>query len=442
MLPRILVGAFLLLGITNPVNNNLFDISADGFTFGFSTYLVYNFFKKQTFLPAVFLLVIAWISFGYIKGLDQAFILASLMGYLFSVLIQRIQFLKKSAIWILVAVFLLNSIVISRDLRHWLTTDIPYNNDPGVLLKTYRQVETGIDYYDAYKTAQLGRFAQNIIPGDIWGWRLPTVFYIWKVLPGQTGLAIYVLYLVLAATLLFVAYLIAKKYLDENLAFLSPYLLFPYLHFGARDQMFLETEWWAVFIFIFGLYFLVTRKLFFSTIFFSLTLMIREVYLLPIGLMLIYSIFKQRRLISVFLIPIISFAIFFLYHIYRVNYFIDAWGTLFTARTVNNGIYFLQQTLAFASWEYLLNQFRPFLLFTVAAAIGCLYILKVQKKQEVVFLLLAFLPFPIAFLRFGTTPFNDYWGLIYIPTAIILAPTVLVVFKKNPKYPVHSSLKS
>lgn len=391
---KIAILILLLLGILNPVTNNKLDTTIAYLTFGFCILVVSGILKKS---------------------------------------------LLKYVIWILILVFLIDSWFISKDLRKFLESAPAYNNDPGVFLATYKSIESGQDYYDSFKSAMLGRFAQPIIPKDIWGWRMPTIFYIWEILPGN-ALSIYILYIILACSLLYISYEMTKRYLGEKFAFLSPYLLYPYLHYGARDQMFLVTEWWSMAIFIVALYFLVTRKLFFSTIFFSLTLMIREVYLLPIGLMLIFSIFKQRRLISVFLIPIISFAIFFLYHIYRVNYFIDAWGTLFTARTIDNGLFFIQQTLAFASWEYLLYQFRPFALLVLAAVIGCTYMFKIQKKQEAAFLLLAFLPFPIAFLKFGTTPFNDYWGLIYIPTVIILAPTVLLIFKKNQKL-ADSSLK-
>lgn len=342
----------------------------------------------------------------------------------------------KIALIFLILVYLANSWFISGDLRFFLTHDIPYNNDPGVLLATYKSVENGRDYYESYKQAQLGRFSQSIIPGDIWGWRLPTVFYIWKIMPGQ-ALSIYVLYLILAATVLYVAFLINRMFLPENLALLSPYLIFPYLHFATRDQMLLETEWWAVSIFIFAIYALLKRQLFFSTVFFSLTLLIREIYILPVGLMLIGALFRQRKLIPVFTVPLISYSALFIYHILRVNEFTDAWGTILAARTVDNGFLFLQQTLAFASWEYLANLYRPFYFLTLAAVMGCLYIFKFQKRQEALFLLLAFLPFPIAFLKFGTTPFNEYWGIIYVPIAIMLSPLLLTVFSQSSRKLKH-----
>lgn len=429
---KILVGALLLLGITNPVASNLPDVAAAGFIFGFATYLVFTFFKKQILFPSVFLLVVSWVLFTYVKGPDQTFMLSSLLGYLVSVLTQKNQLLKKSAIWILITIFLLDSFAISKDLRNWLTTDIPYNNDPGVLLATYRQIENGADYYEAYKTAQLGRFAQNIIPADIWGWRLPTIFYIWKLFPGQTGLSIYILYLIVASALLLVAFQIAKRYLDENLAFLSPYLLFPYLHFGSRDQMFLETEWWGVSMFVFGLYFLVKRRLFLATIVLTTAVLVREVYLLPLGLIVLYAFAKDKKLVPVLAIPIVAFLILFAFHFERVSDYINARETLFSPRVVSNGIYFIQQTLAFASWEYLLFKFRPFILFLPLAVAGCLMLFKNNFKKESIVWLLSFLPFPISFLKFGTVPYNDYWGIIYMPLVLILAPLSTLLLTSQP----------
>lgn len=438
MLLRIFVSIFLLLGITNPVMGNLIDIAISGFVFGLTTYYVLGFFNKtqsdhkKFLITSGVLLVTSWILMSRLKGFEPVYIYSSLLGYLIAALAQKFKILEKSAIWILIIVFLLNSFVISYDLRIWLGLDIPYNNDPGVFLATYKSIEGGQDYYESFKSAMLVRFSEQIVPKDIWGWRLPTIFYVWKVLPGG-ALSIYLLYLLFSIILLCVVYQMARIFLPERLALLSPYLLFPYLHFGARDQMFLITEWWAAIVFIFAIYFVLKKHLFISTVLFSFTLLIRELYILPIGLMLICVFILQRRLIPVFLIPIISFFIFFIYHVYRVDEYIDAWGTLLSARIVDNGFLFLQQTFAFASWEYLVNQIRPFYFLVLAAIIGCVYIFKFQNRQEAVFLLLAFLPFPISFLKFGTLPFNDYWGVFYMPTAIILAPLALSIFKSDYK---------
>lgn len=92
----------------------------------------------------------------------------------------------------------------------------------------------------------------------------------------------------------------------------------------------------------------------------------------------------------VFLIPLTAFVALFLFHISAASFYIDAWGTLFRPRVVPFGLFFVNQTLAFASWEYLLFNLRPFLVFLIAALLGGLYVFKKFKKDEAVVLLLSF----------------------------------------------------
>lgn len=420
---------FLLFGILNPVHGNNLDSFLGFFLFSFCAYIVLG-QNRRNWLAAT--LVFSWFIFYQFKEFSLAPIWGSVSGLALTLLLDKFKLVAKLAIWVLIFLFLSTAAVSGQDLRNFLANDLAigtYNNDPGILFKTYLLMEAGTDYYDAFATAQLGRFSQQIVSHDVWGWRLPTIFYIWKLVPGSGGLSIYFLYLVLASILLFAAFKIGQRYLDFPISILPSYLIFPYLHFGARDQMFLETEWWSIFLFIAGLYFLILRKLFWATVILALTVLVREVYILPIGLLFIFAIVKNKRLAPVFLIALGAFLIFFLYHVYRVNFYIDAWGTLFSPRTIENGLFFVQQTLAFASWEYFFFWLRPLTIFLAASIVGCWFLIKQGRKEEGIIWLLAFLPFPISFLRFGSVPYNDYWGLIYVPLAIILAPTVLGFFK-------------
>lgn len=420
---------FLLFGLLNPASDNKLDTFLGFFLFVFCAYTVLGQNRRNLLLAT---LALGWFVFYQTKGLSPTVAWGSLVGSALAILLDKLNLVKKLAIWVLIGTFLLAALATGGELRKFLGSDLvigTYNNDPGILFKTYLLMEQNTDYYDAFKTAQLGRFGQQVVSHDVWGWRLPTIFYIWKLVPGSGGLSIYFLYLVLASILLFAAFKIGQRYLDFPISILPSYLIFPYLHFGARDQMFLETEWWSMFLFIASLYFLVWRKLFWATVLLSLTVLVREVYILPIGLLFIFTIVKKRRLAPVFLIALGAFLIFFLYHVYRVNFYIDAWSTLFSPRTVDNGLFFVQQTLAFASWEYLFYQLRPFALFLAAATAGCWFLIKRRRKEEGIIWLLAFLPFPVSFLRFGSVPYNDYWGLIYVPLGIILAPIVLGFFK-------------
>ncbi len=345
----------------------------------------------------------------------------------------RFEKIKKLAIGVIIISFLISSFATSKDLRNMLSSDLPlytYNNDPGAFLKVYQLLNSNVYYYEAIKIAHIGRFAQRTAPTDIWGIRLPTIFFIWSVLPGN-GLSIYFLFLFLASSVLFVSYKIGERYLGPGVGILSAYLLFPYLHFAGRDQMMLETEWWAVLVFILALFFLIRKKLFWATVLFSLTVMIRELYLMPLLLFLAYYLFKDRKILFVFLVPIASFVVLFLFHLIFASQYIDSWGTLFAPRVVPLGWFLTRQTLAFASWEYLFFGLRPFLVFLVMAFLGCLGVWQKMKREEGLLLLISFLVFPVAFLKIGTVPFNDYWGIMYMPQVLIFAPIALAFFKNK-----------
>ena len=418
IISRLFLAFLLVLGLLNPVNNTL-DKFIGFFIFALCASCV---FKSWKF--AILTTVIALLVFVKLRNFEFVILCALLTGLALGYFLRRLQVAKKLAIWIIIVGFLISSVATSGQLRQMLGRNLPlfsYNNDPSVILETYQLMEKGKGYYEAFAVAQLSRYAQQIVPGDIWGWRLPTIFYLWTIFPSRSGLGIYVLYLILASAVLYVSFRLGKRYLGESLAILPSYLIFPYLHFAARDQMLLETEWWAMLLFIIGIYLLVEKKWFFATLVFSLTVMVRELYILPIFAMLAFAFFKKRRLIPIFLIPLAAFALLFLFHMMGTSEYIDSWGTLFKPRTIPFGLFFVEQTLAFGSWEYLLFAFRPFFIFVVLAVLGCLFVFKRFDGGEAIFLLLGFLPFPIAFLKTGTVPYNDYWGIIYMPLAIILA---------------------
>lgn len=128
-----------------------------------------------------------------------------------------------------------------------------------------------------------------------------------------------------------------------------------------------------------------------------------------------------------------AFFVLLFYHVLSLNSYIDAWHTLFATRIVSSGVFFVEQTLSFGSWEYLLFAARPFILFLVLAIGGCWYIYRSGRKDEAWIWTLAFLSFPVAFMRFGTVPYNDYWGIMYMPIVLILAPIFLENFQGRGK---------
>lgn len=390
----LLVAILLVLGILNPVSGNSVDGFISIFLFVFTSIWVFGSLKRFVFFK---------------------------------------QF-SNFAIFVLIGAFLISSWATSDDLRAMLSRNLPlytYNSDPGVFLKTYQLMEGKVNYYDAFLTSVEGTFERHVSPADIWAWRLPTIFIIWKLLPGTSAISVYFLYLLLASSALFCAAKIGEKYLGKGLGIISVYLVFPYLHFGARDQMILVTEWWGVLFFVFALYFLVYKKDFWAIIFLTLAVLVRELFLIPAALIFVYCLIWDRKKVMIFLIPILAFLLLFLFHLTMVDYYIDAWSTLFLPRTVRFGSLLIMQTLAFGSWEYLLFKFRPFWILLALAVMGAFYSIKKIDKNMGILLLFSFVAFPISFLKIGGVPFNDYWGIEYMPQVLILAPISLAWFVKS-----------
>ncbi len=390
MMQQFLIVVFLIFGLLNPVTGNKYDL-----------------------ILGIFLLVF--------------------VGYnIFSKAASRRQ---NFPILVIILVFLTTSVITGGELRQMLTRDLPfftYNNDPGVFLKTYKEIESGQPYYLSLLNAHDGRFSQRGMPTDIWGLRMPTLFYIWSFLPGE-GLGIYFLFITLSSAALYCAYKISEKYFERNIGLLSSYLLFPYLHYAARDQMMLETEWWGVLIFIIGLYFLLFRKYFLATVLLSLSTLIRELFIIPVFLLLIYYFITNRKLIYIAAIPFFAFGFLFLFHLTAASYYIDAYGSLLKPRVIPFGYTFLQQTLAYGSWEYFFYKFKPFYIFFILAIVGSIYVYLRKSRVDGLIILSSFLIFPIVFLKIGTLPFNDYWGIMFMPQVLIFAPLSLGWFLKSSK---------
>ena len=418
----LLASILLLLGILNPVGGNVTDGFVAFFVFGLVGQAVIG--KNKLFLILIIAAAIGL--FWQVKGFDLAVVCGMSAGVLLSSVLEKFK-LGKLRILFLIPAFLVASFATSGDLREMLSRDLPYftyNNDPSVFLKTYQLVDSGQPYYLSLLRAHDGRFSRVGMPTDIWGLRMPTLFYIWSFLPGG-GMGIYFLFLVISASVLFGAYKVTEKYLGRNIGLLSSYLLFPYLHYAARDQMMLETEWWGVTIFIIGIHFLLFRKYFLSTILLSLSTLTRELFIMPVFLLLIYYFFTNRKIVYIATVPITAFCLFFLFHLTAANFYIDAYGSLLKPRVIPLGYMFLQQTFAFGSWEYFFYNFKPFFLFFILAVMGSLYVYLRKSKTDGLIILFSFLIFPIAFLKIGTLPYNDYWGIMFMPQVLIFAPVVL-----------------
>lgn len=328
-----------------------------------------------------------------------------------------------------ILIFIATSYLNSGSIRNYVTHEPQpetYRTDMDDFLRTYYLMEKGDNYYVSFNTAVRENAFKSQASYNLWSWRLPTVFYMWKFIPGNDALGIYLLFLLLCVIALFSAYALCLKIIGQDkmpLSLLSAYLLFPYLHFAARDQTFLQTEWWGMIPMLVGLNFFFGRRNMLSICMFTLALLTREIFVVPMVLLFLIALVYRRQSAWIFLYPIIFLIIAIGLHAFNILKYIPYTEVFLRGRFHGLDKTILLATLAFGSWEYYFNGLRIFIIFYILGIIGIF----LNKKIATVLMLAMFL-LPLSFLLIGSSAYNDYWGILYMPFVIITVPLVLRPF--------------
>jgi hypothetical protein len=426
----------ILLGLPNPANFTDGVISLVLFSYVFRS-LVADLKLKRWWLSVLVLLLV----FGlYVKRslLPVPYIFAGLLvGIILFYFVNLLanQF-KKRYFYVLpiILMFLISSFFNSSKLRNYLAADPApktYTHDMGLYLKTYYLMNNN-DYYKAHLMA-FQNHAYFGVAGDVWGWRMPTTFYLWRVIPGNNGVNIYYLFIILASLALITTYsmglkVLSKKGSDGTYLILIPvYLLYSYLHFPAYDWTLLQIEWWAALFAIFALWSFLNKYRSLSISFFSLAVIMREQLLIPIFLIALLGLVVDRKYWWKYFIPVGVFIAFLMLHSGQVASVLGSSlnSGSFSLR-LNGGLKLLHSTFAFGTWEYYFYQLRPFLVLFLLNIVSLLY-----RRKWSDFVFLAFFSLPLAYLVIGTSWENVVWGVLYVPVVLISTLFSLdVVFKK------------
>ncbi len=311
-----------------------------------------------------------------------------------------------------------------------------YNSDESDYLKTFYLMEKGDDFYVAHRTALIADDRFLDFKGDVAGWRLPTIFYFWKFV-ANSGTNIRFSFLVLSSISLVSVYFLMKRFVGV-LGLLSVYLLTPYFLGAVTDKSFLFIEWWAVIFLIFGLTLLVYNKRLLAYIVFLLCLATRETFIVPVFSIIFWDILTRKRFLLAF-ITIGALALFFFFHMANLgNFNLLAPANRF--HPINKGL--ILNIFAFSGRMYEFALLRQGLILTLIAVAGALYSVFVQFKHKEVskslIFIFAFVPMVLFAFFFGTIAheggrefYSDYWGISFVPFAIIFAPLVLGIFKNK-----------
>jgi len=313
-----------------------------------------------------------------------------------------------------------------------------YNTDMNCYLKTYYLIEKGIPFYQAYALGEIGDSGSDSYPGEIWGWKTPFLFYLWKLFPGTDGRTVYWLFLSLVFTTPLAAFLIGEKLMGEKYAFLSPFLLWPYFILPLKEITFIQVEWWGLIFFLWGFYFLLKEKFFWTGLFFTFCLFSRELFSIHLFSFLLVFLFRKKTLekknikkaIFSILIPfflIVSF--YLLVHIPQVGRYenLSNFNNWTRAEVKKISLIGIQKTLAFNSANYYyLVRFFPFRISLLGSTFSLIYLYWRKRKITYLLFLACFLPFFIFQIKPGLmTVYHDYWGIYYVPFTLISLPSIV-----------------
>lgn len=435
------VSSLLILGLLNPANSFDYFISFTLFTLFHTNFLLYFLSQTRSHEKKLFLLYLTFLLSGFIfivfqKNDPLIPSLSIFLGLSLSFLLRTFNSGRVLLISV-VLTFIVTSVINGGDVRKLISQEPEartYFNDQLSFLRVAYLVESGEDHYSAQNRAFTEDGRSLSIPKEIWGWRLPTYSYVWAWLPGKAGLSTYWLFIALSVVFLIVTYKLSKLFLDANFAVLSSYLILPYFHFPARDVAFLEMEWWGLIFFTMGLYFILKKDYLWSTLLFTIALLFRELFAIPIiTILLLMLLFKISRGVLSAMISLSIFIAFWCIHYYFVGKYIG-WGIeSLKPRYHPWGWFFLLQTLSYASWEYSLYNLRPFLLsFVSLIVLTTAGVFKRLLTLPLLIITLVPLSMSAAILKIGTPPYDDYWGVSYVPL-ILIANTILTFKARNLK---------
>jgi hypothetical protein len=298
-----------------------------------------------------------------------------------------------------------------------------YTTDAMLFLKTYHLMRHGESYYPAFAAAYDGDHRVTGNPPDVWGFRLPTTFYVWQILTLNQPVLVYWLFVGYCLLVLYGAYRVSLALAGPRFALLSPALLLPYLLYGLTTYEFLQAEWWGIGPILVMLYGIITKQSHLIFVGALLAPLMRETYVLPvIGVGIWYFIQKQWSLAKPFFLAALAYIVLYSLHAYQVFQIIPYSPKMITTGRMHVlTLEFIHQVLVYGTWKYWLAPYRLFTLYFFAMVALATYMWFTLKKHRLLIMQLVLLSATSlsAFLKIGLCCWGDYWGVMTAPFIVI-----------------------
>jgi hypothetical protein len=307
----------------------------------------------------------------------------------------------------------------------------PFHTDMITYLNTLYKIRSGENFYEAFSESV--KSEMNSLPAEIWAWKQPLIFYLFKFFPGGSMSVIYLAIFNFSLVLLS-SYFIGRKFLTPVSALICPFLIWPYFTYPLIEQTIMQVEWWGLSFLIFGLLCYFYDKKLLCGIMLALSLSSRELFIIPIAFLIFVDLFNKKFTPTIKLILPIIFIFLPLYiaHLYQISNYQNPYLLTLSSFRKNSlsGWEMVRPALAYNSWSYALTNIRPFLILIILNT--TLLVIKIIREKKVFDLILisSFLPFFIISFKLGSDPWHDYWGIYYIPLVLLVTPISVMYIPK------------
>ncbi|MDD5029502.1 MAG: hypothetical protein PHH58_08395 [Rhodoferax sp.] len=325
----------------------------------------------------------------------------------------------------------------------WLNTPPALGQTPGdrdYFLSFFYQTQAGVPYYDAviatYKADAMGEFR---LPNGVPGYRLPTLFALWQLLPAQ-GSALVPAFLLFATLAVGSAYAIGAQLANGRAGLLSALLVAAaYLNISTSSYV-VFVDGWAMAITLAGLALLVAAQqratsglLWAAMAVLLLAASMREILLYPILLGMASVALLPRaqwwHALRPWLVALALFALIYTTHILAIDGRVDKSGSV--GFWLNGSLGHLLATLRF--FDQLIGGAPWFVpLLVLSGLAGAARVMQTQRQLGALLVAAVLVPH-LTFLLFGsagrdliTGAVPGYWAMLVQPLALALAPVAWV----------------
>lgn len=308
-----------------------------------------------------------------------------------------------------------------------------YRFDGWKWLKTFYLMKKGFNYYkSAWLADKFDR--RKLVFSQPLNYRLPTIFWLWRILP--TGAAIVYLFLFMSAIALLCFFLVGRRYAGDLAGYAAAVSLFPYLIWGAATPYFSFAEHWGLFFVAIAFLLLAYQRNILAVPFFLIGAAIREQFALFLLLGIFTSLLRrQLKESAVWAAALGLMAVLVRYHGLMAKRYIPP------VRSATVSVRFFQEYVApklgnllrrnsFGIEPLVVPRFSlvyvfsladiALLIFIVLAAVGLLW----RRPSALSSLVTPYLII-LVFLSVILEPSRTYWAVLYMPFVFLAWPWTL-----------------